>query len=285
MADATGILLNGWFLEVSELIEVMPFRALDILNEWRNLDLDSYEWDFPDSLPGPLHEVYEKLYVNLPIDQWCCSTPLWNSLHTRKYPTRSLHIFPIGSLASRIAAIVLARKVRVNKSVKVHKRLWPNGVELYSDALISVCATRTWEWLTEQTGTVAFNLTSCSSEIFRAYRWIAALASNSPPSKEVGLFEWDERTIDTKPIDLPLMDNEIYRNTEFLRCYLRGESPDDNHIRKIYFDYKAGLDEDLAELANDKLRLVLETWLEWKSEEKKMPSNIAGVFLRPAIVE
>jgi hypothetical protein len=178
-----------------------------------------------------------------------------------------------------------------SKTAWVHKPLWPNGIEVKADALIQVCAERTWAWLEEQTGEVAFNLTLCSSEVIRAYRWIAALASNL--SKDMKLFIWDERETNTRPVDLPLMDNEIYRNPDFLRCYLRGESPNVEPMRTIYSHYKAGLDEDLNEPANDKLKLILETWLEWKDKEKendrkKGSSNIsaeANRFLRPAFVE
>lgn len=36
MADVTGILLDGWFLNKPELSTALPARVLEILNEWHD---------------------------------------------------------------------------------------------------------------------------------------------------------------------------------------------------------------------------------------------------------
>ncbi|HLG17153.1 MAG TPA: hypothetical protein VJH03_22065 [Blastocatellia bacterium] len=283
MAYVTGMLIDGWFLKSMDLRGVISEDAAHILQGWDE-PIDAM-WNFPDELPGPLLDIYKDLTVNRRVEDWCRGSAVWQSLNSDEHPVSTTHIFPMGSVASRLAAIFLAAWLRIeSKTVAFHDPVSSDETNDPRDLIVQACARTTWRWLLNNPadgGVVALNLTSCTPEIKRSYRWIAALAPDL--LRELKLLDWSDAIVDTQQI-LPAAIEYVFTTTDFLKFYFREIPVDDERTRRRCLDDKTRLDALLQLPANDKLRVVLQAWLEWNEERDDSSIDTTPPYSRETLM-
>lgn len=272
----TGVFLDGWFLNSPDLKEDTD-DVLSHISTWNLADSGFAEptLDDPERLPLPLDEVFKSLWVKRKVRDWCRDSSIWQSLHHETYRNAAIDLFPQGSTASRIAALTLAERLRdENRTVLISPSVGTDESQVSADWFIQECAKQTWKWLDASEGKGSLNLTLCSSAFKRGYIWVAVLPKTLPDKKDLVLYDWDDGAKTPRNLQLP-REFSFYGNIAFLNHYLRESDPDpsdpmEKELSRDYQEDKSRLDGIASLSQNDKLRIVLEAWLDWRlSEEEK----------------
>lgn len=280
MAEVTGIFIDGWFLDAPSLrAEIEDY--LPAIYDF-NVSSDC-KWTGPDELRGELREAYKSIAINRTVRNWCYHSPVWQSLASPTYPTANLYIFPLGSIASLFAGIMLAEMERdlielerdfgLIETVVIKPPTRVNEATLSNDRLLQMHAKQTWNWLEGRNETVALNLTSCDVEFKRAYRWVAALAQG------VELFTWDNEIMNknTRPIVIPSLEY-LYTKRDFLEYYFDNREPENEDSKRFFIEGKTRLHRFLQTTESHNLKTVLQASLQWdrESEDKQSEKELAG---------
>jgi hypothetical protein len=270
MDDVTAILLNGWFFESPDLQEFIASET-NTIHEWQPSETESnaFElvWSDAEQLPENLLEAYKELAIKSKLRDWCRQSALWRSLSSGTHQTEIAHIMPLGSTASRIAALTLAGmlEVRGGSSLILPVVVRDENQEPL-ESLIQACAMRTWDWLKGKTGIPCLNLTLCAASLKSAYPCIGAFArepfiNKGESIEDIVILDW---RADTESVGiLPPADLDL-SNRAFIELYLKGEDPRDAHSRR---HYRTHFKSPMNSVWVESYRPVLEAWLDWTEEQ------------------
>lgn len=293
-ADRIGIFLDGWFLNSPDLRSVIPAEVLSIVSQWSMADsgLPEPVLDDPEQLQPPLDDAYKFLWGSRRVRGWCRNSSLWQSLCHDTHKTAFPHLFPFGSTASRLAALTLADMLlEQNRDAIIYPSAVPDENEAPIDWRIQACAKQTWQWLRDAKGKGALNLTLCPAEFKRGYKWVAALARTLSQEVELALYDWHDGL--SESINVPAIGHYC-GSRGFLDYYLKGIEPtseQDKYLLDNYKLYKMVLEEQVSRSGNEKLRLALETWADWRwperdqGEQQNRDEEVRRRLMPPPVVE
>jgi hypothetical protein len=247
--------------------------VLNVINVWSIAESGLAEpvLDNTEQLPQRLDDVYKDLWARGRVRRCCRDSSLWKSLHHHATKTAILHLFPFGSTASRLVALIFAECLRdEGRNVMIHPSVITDESEAEVNWLIRMCARQTWQWLSTAKSKGAIDLTLRPAEFKRGYIWVAALARLLFREMDLSLFHWDDDTERSQPITVPKIESYC-SSPVFLDYYLNGIVPEEEQDKQFIDDYdiyKSRLDELMDTPGNEKFRLVLETWDEWRWPEQ-----------------
>jgi len=181
--NKVGIILTGWFLDCPDLVSAMPDDVSNAVCESSVVGMIEHV----EQLRPPLDQAYKFLWADRKVRNWCRDSAVWQSLHYETYKTASVHLFPLGWTASRIAALTLAERLRDEDRVVIfHPPVVSDERQTTIDMLMHASAKQTWQWLKDYGGYGSLNLTLCPGDLEGGYKWVAALYNDSPRDKNLG---------------------------------------------------------------------------------------------------